>query len=53
MDKVVVLQRDPQGHGVYDPKADNYTTDFAYGIIQYAVVETHLKIIMLRISAIE
>lgn len=30
---------------------DNYTVDFAYGFIMYAVVQRRLKIIMLRIGA--
>lgn len=53
MDKVALLQRHPTGSGVYDAKSDTYTTDFAFGFIMYAVVEAKLKIIMLRVSAID
>lgn len=53
MDKVALLQRDPKRFGIYDERADNYTTDFDFGFIVYAVLETRLKIIMLRISAVE
>lgn len=53
MDKVALLQRDPASSGVYDPKSDTFTTDFAFGIIMYAVVDAELKIIMLRVSAID
>ncbi|MGH3980490.1 MAG: type II toxin-antitoxin system RelE family toxin [Pseudonocardiaceae bacterium] len=53
MAKVGLLQQDPTHHGVYSKKADNYTTDFEYGIIVYAVVADQLTIIMLRVSAVD
>jgi hypothetical protein len=53
MAKVGLLQRDPTSHGIYNKKADNYTTDFEYGIIMYAVVADQLTIIMLRVSAVD
>lgn len=51
MAKVAVLQHDPTRYGTYDKKADTYVTDFDFGVILYAVVESKLKIILLRIGA--
>lgn len=36
MAKVTLLQQNPIRCGTYDKKADNYTTDFPFGVIVYA-----------------
>lgn len=41
MAKVGLLQQDPIRHGIYSKKTDNYTTDFEYGIIVYALSQTN------------
>ncbi len=53
MAKVALLQQDPMRYGTYDKKADNYTTDFPFGVMVYAVVAASLQIIMLRVSAVD
>lgn len=53
MAKVTLLQRDPIRYGTYNKEADNYTTDFPFGVIVYAVVAARLQIIMLRVSAVD
>ena len=53
MAKVMLLQQDPIRYGMYDTKADNYTTDFPFGVIMYAVVATRPQVIMLRVSAVD
>ena len=52
MAKVALLQEAPKRYGVYDKTKDNYTTDFQYGVIVYAVVEEMVKVIMLRVTAV-
>lgn len=53
MAKVALLQQDPMRYGTYDKKADNYTTDFPFGVMVYAVVAASPQIIMLRVSAVD
>lgn len=53
MAKVALLQQDPMRYGTYDKKTDNYTTDFPFGVMVYAVVAAILQIIMLRVSAVD
>jgi hypothetical protein len=51
-EKVTLLQQEPFRYGTYDKKADNYTTDFPFGVMVYAVLATRRQIIMLRVSAV-
>lgn len=52
MAKVALLEHDPAAQGTYNAAEDTYTTDFAHGVIVYAIVVEHSAVILLRILAI-
>ncbi|MGP4015290.1 type II toxin-antitoxin system RelE family toxin [Saccharopolyspora sp. 5N708] len=46
------IQEDPRAHGTYNKRYDQYSATFDYGVIQYAVVDHVLRIIVLRIVGV-